>query len=595
MRVIATAGHVDHGKSTLVRALTGVDPDRLAEEKRRGLTIELGFAGTKLPSGEQIAFVDVPGHRRFIGNMLTGLGPAPAVMFVVAADQGWQAQSDEHLAAVDALGIEHGLLVLARCGRAGAIELATTRHVALERISTTSLGNVEVVETDAIEGRGLGELRCALDRLVASLPPIDRLSPVRFWIDRSFSIKGTGTVVTGTLGSGTLSIGDELAVGPRRGVVRSLEVLGEHHDRVEPVSRVAVALRGLSTEQAPRGATLLSPGAYAVSDLIDVRRRGGLPWGEASPEVSVHIGTAATTAYVRPFDELHARLTLAEPLPLRLGDRLIVRDDSAGRIHCGATVLDIDPLPVKRRGDSKRRSAQLGHWTPGGAADLVADRGVIRAATLAAMGASGWSEWRSELSERCMTVTSGWALAPGTVTGWINDLRDLLDRDAKDRLSAGVPVSSAAAALGAPAELIPALAGLAGARIAEGRVVGAAHGGELGAAEAGVETLRKRLSANPFDAPEAGELADLGLGARQLATAAKRGVLLRLPGEVVLLPDGPARAMRELVRLPQPFTTSEARETLRTTRRIVIPLLEHLDSRGWTTRIDATHRVVSGK
>ena len=202
MQVIATAGHVDHGKSALVRALTGMEPDRWAEERRRGLTIDLGFAWMTLPGGERVAFVDVPGHERFVPNMLAGVGPVPAVLFVVAADGGWMPQSAEHLAAIDAVGIRHGLLAVTRCDLA---DPGPATRQALDFVSRTSLGAVEAVAVSAVTGAGLPELRDALARLVAALPVPDPAAPVRLWVDRSFSIRGSGTVVTGTLPAGTVT------------------------------------------------------------------------------------------------------------------------------------------------------------------------------------------------------------------------------------------------------------------------------------------------------------------------------------------------------------------------------------------------------
>ena len=188
MQVIATAGHVDHGKSALVRALTGMEPDRWAEEQRRGLTIDLGFAWMTLPGGDRVAFVDVPGHERFVPNMLAGVGPVAAVLLVVAADGGWMPQSAEHLAAIDAVGIRHGLLAVTRCDLADA---GPAMRQALDVVSRTSLGTVEAVAVSAVTGTGLAELRDALARLVAALPAPDPAAPVRLWVDRSFSIRGS--------------------------------------------------------------------------------------------------------------------------------------------------------------------------------------------------------------------------------------------------------------------------------------------------------------------------------------------------------------------------------------------------------------------
>jgi selenocysteine-specific elongation factor len=248
MYVVATAGHVDHGKSTLVRALTGMEPDRWAEERRRGMTIDLGYAWMTLASGEKLAFVDVPGHERFVPNMLAGLGPVPAVMFVVAADGGWMPQSAEHLAAVDALGVRHGLLVVTRADLA---DPGPASRQALAEIGKTSLGRVEAISVSAVTGRGLDELRAALSRLLAELRGQARgsagqsgsaVDPVRLWIDRSFTIRGAGTVVTGTLPAGTVRNGQELLLTPSSQPVRvrGLQALGEPLDQVGGVARVAL-------------------------------------------------------------------------------------------------------------------------------------------------------------------------------------------------------------------------------------------------------------------------------------------------------------------------------------------------------------------
>ncbi|MCW2616454.1 MAG: selenocysteine-specific translation elongation factor, partial [Frankiales bacterium] len=268
MRVVATAGHVDHGKSTLVRALTGMEPDRWAEERRRGMTIDLGYAWTSLPSGEVLGFVDVPGHQRFIGNMLAGIGPAPAVLVVVAADEGWRRQSGEHLAAVDALGLQHGLLAVTRSDLA---DPGPATAEALEHLRGSSLGEVEAVAVAGSTGLGVDELRAALDRLVARLPAPDVGAPVRLWVDRAFTVRGSGTVVTGTLGAGTLRVGDELELRGRTVRVRGLHSLGEAYDEVRAVARVAVNLRGLERDDVERGDALLTPGSSRSVATVDVR------------------------------------------------------------------------------------------------------------------------------------------------------------------------------------------------------------------------------------------------------------------------------------------------------------------------------------
>ena len=335
MQVIATAGHVDHGKSALVRALTGMEPDRWAEERRRGLTIDLGFAWMTLPDGERVAFVDVPGHERFVPNMLAGVGPVPAVLVVVAADGGWMPQSAEHLAAIDAVGIRHGLLAVTRCDLA---DPGPATRQALEQVSRTSLGSVEAVAVSAVTGAGLPELRAALARLAAALPVPDAAAPVRLWVDRAFSIRGSGTVVTGTLPAGTVRSGQELLLTPsmRPARIRGIESLNEPVASVSGVTRVALNLRGIPADVPARGMALIDAGRWTMTKLVDVRLSGPGPL-RLPPDLTVHIGSARTLARVRilgPEGTAMARLTLRESLPLHVGDRLLLRDPGgAGVTH----------------------------------------------------------------------------------------------------------------------------------------------------------------------------------------------------------------------------------------------------------------------
>ncbi|MFW3170199.1 selenocysteine-specific translation elongation factor, partial [Geodermatophilus sp. CPCC 206100] len=374
MDVIATAGHVDHGKSTLVRALTGMEPDRWEEERRRGLTIDLGFAWTTLPSGRRLAVVDVPGHERFIGNMLAGVGSVPAALVVVAADDGWSAQTAEHVAVLDALGVRSGLLAVTKADLADpAPVLADARH----RLAATSMGEVPAVAVSAATGAGVPEVAAALDALLAGLPAPDRDAPVRLWIDRAFPITGAGTVVTGTLAAGAVTPGNRLRLGDREVVVRGVQSLGRPVERAEATARVALNLRGVAVEDLARGDALLTPGAFRTATDVDVTL-GREPEDRLPAEVVVHIGSAAVSARLRPLEGTAVRLRLAAPLPLRVGDRLLLRDPGARRV-LGADVRDVDPPELRRRGAARQRAAELAAQPAGdagAAADLGRRRGV---------------------------------------------------------------------------------------------------------------------------------------------------------------------------------------------------------------------------
>jgi selenocysteine-specific elongation factor len=588
VQVIATAGHVDHGKSTLVRLLTGMEPDRWAEERRRGLTIDLGFAWTVLGAAE-IAFVDVPGHERFVPNMLAGIGPVPAVLFVVAADEGWRAQSSEHLAALAALGVADGVLAVTRSDLA---DPAPALEQALRLIGGTSLGVVPAVAVSGRTGAGLERLRAELTALAGRLPVPDAGADVRLWVDRSFTIRGAGTVVTGTLGTGTMRPGEELAVAGGGTVrVRGVQALGRPRDAVSGVARVAVNLRGVDHRDIGRGAALITPGRWHGTAEIDVALRGApdpLP-----SRLVLHLGAAAVPARVRPLGTVRsglARLLLDRPLPLRVGDRGLLRDPGRHAIAAGITVLDVRPPGLDRRGAAARRAGDLGAARDGGPVALaelaVRDRGLVRAADLAAAG----------LPAAGTPVGAGWLADPAR---W-KEIRAAAAPAyrrwrAAHPVAAGMPAEVLRQALGLPdPALLPAALTSAGSlRLSGGLVVGS--DGLPAAVERAVAAVEADLAGEPFAAPEAYRLVELGLGPKEVAAAARAGRLLRLSPQLVLLPGAPAAAAAILAALPQPFTLSQARQALRTTRRVAVPLLEHLDRAGLTRRNPDDTRTVTGR
>jgi len=593
--VVATAGHVDHGKSTLVRALTGMEPDRWAEERRRGLTIDLGFAWTTLPSGREVAFVDVPGHERFLGNMLAGLGPAPVVCFVVAADEGWSAQSSDHRDAVAALGIRHGLIVVTRADRAPHHAEDTLAQARAE-LAGTGLAHAPGIVVSAVEGTGLDDLRAALDDVLAGLPAADPADRLRLWIDRSFSVTGAGTVVTGTLAAGSLARGDRLQVvgrgqDSREVQVRGLQSRGAGRDRLLPMDRAAVNLRGMAADEVRRGDALLTPDAWPAAATLDVRRTDGVPLDETPGHLTVHVGTTAVPARVRAFDSDYARLSLEWPLPLVVGDRLLLRDPGGRRVLGGVHVLDPEPPRLRRRGDGTRRAGALAAMPlEGDVITKVARSGAVEERHLRRLGLIGAA---AEPPEGILVI-SGWWVHQPSYDVWRSRVREIVERERDHNpVSNGVSQGALRAAIGHPGgAFLQGLVADAGLEQHAGMVRLPGPYDDLGTAEAGVVELEARLAAAPFEAPEADDLVALGLGVRELAAAERLGRVLRLPDGIVLLPPAPALAMQRLARLSQPFTTSQARRALDTTRRVAIPLLEHLDKRGWTRRVDGAHREV---
>jgi selenocysteine-specific elongation factor len=579
MEVIATAGHVDHGKSALVRALTGMEPDRWAEERRRGLTIDLGFAWTTLPTGRRIAVVDVPGHERFIGNMLAGVGSVPAALLVVAADDGWSAQTAEHVAVLDALGVRNALLAVTKADLADpAPVLADLR----ERLVATSMGDVPGVAVSARTGAGLPELTRALDMLFAALPAPEADGAVRLWIDRAFTIRGAGTVVTGTLSAGTVSAGDRFRVGEREVVVRGVQSLGEPVESITATARVALNLRGVAVEEISRGDALLTPGAFRRTDVVDVTLAAE---PERLPaEVVVHVGSATVGARLRPLDGAVVRLRLATALPLRVGDRLLLRDPGTRRV-VGADVRDVDPPELRRRGAARLRAAELAaqpEGTAGAGADL-ARRRIVRAEDFAAMG------WPVPGGA---TAHGPWLLAAGLADELAARVPDVVTRYRRLRpLEPGPPAEVVRRALELPdAELVSALVRTP-LELREGRVVDgtAVLPPEV---QRAVDAVRARLAEDPFAAPEAPDLVAAGLGVRELGAAVRSGQLVRIADAVYLAPGIAEIARARLMGVAQPFTLSQARQAWGTSRRVAVPLAEWLDAHGVTVRLpDNTRRL----
>jgi selenocysteine-specific elongation factor len=583
LHVIATAGHVDHGKSTLVRALTGTDPDRLEEERRRGLSIQLGYCWTSLPGVGDVAFVDVPGHERFISTTLAGVGPVSAAMFVVAADDPWMPQAAEHLAALDALGVSHGVLVVTRSDLADpAPALARAR----DELSRTSLRGVPAVTVSGRTGAGLDRLRETLGDVARGLPAPDDGSDVRLWVDRRFHVRGAGAVVTGTLPAGTITVGDTLqADGRPNGPllrIRGIECLTEQVSSVHGVARVALDLGGKVPDGVRPGSALVTPGAFWASDVLDVRLSAG---GRVPQRPTLHVGSCSVATHARPLDDRHARLTLQRPLPLRIGDRAILRDPGS-RALWSVRVLDPAPPPLRRRGAAAARAQELAS-ADGVLADELARRHVARRSMLRRIGVPDHEPPEGTL------VLGDWMVSAEHAARLRRKLADLVRSRSTDLLP-GVSVNEAVQGLALPDKEL--LGGLLGEslRVQQGRVVPVERTELPDALATAVRALTRDLASAPFAAPDAARLAELGLDTRRLAALARAGHLLRLDQAVVLLPGADAAALERLRSLPQPFTTSQARQALGTSRRVVLPLLAHLDRAGWTSRgADDRRTVVS--
>ncbi|HEY7175087.1 MAG TPA: SelB C-terminal domain-containing protein, partial [Micromonosporaceae bacterium] len=495
----------------------------------------------------------------------------------------------EHVAALDALGVRHGVLAATRSdlGDAG-LAIAEAR----ERLAGTSLEDIEAVTVSPVAGVGLDDLRTALLRLTKQMP--QTYSPAtRLWIDRVFTIRGVGTVVTGTLASGRISVGDELLVASSGEAVRvrGLETLKSAVPSVDAVSRVAVNLRGTKSGDLIRGDALIGRDWWARVDTVDVRLVN--PPQRLPTELALHVGSAAVAARVRPLGNDTARLSLRSPLPLHIGERAILRDPGEQHVVSGIIVLDTMPPDLGRRGAAARRAAELDVMTgdPDPARE-VQRRRAVRRDRLVAAGVLDPSAGTPGGAVRA----GAWLIADDQWRAWRAEIGAVLDDwSSTHPMSPGMPSPAVTRQLGLPdQELLALIVSSVDDVTLDGDGV---H--RLGVVptlpprvEAGLAAMVARLASDPFDAATGPELDAAGLTDAHLSTAVKNGRLLRVAASVFLAPNAVDEAARRLASLPQPFTMSAAREALATTRRVSVPLLELLDRRGITLRTDDQRRTM---
>jgi selenocysteine-specific elongation factor len=626
--VIGTAGHVDHGKSTLVRALTGIDPDRLAEEKARGLTIDLGFAWTVLPSGREVGFVDVPGHERFVHNMLAGVGGISCALLVVDAAEGWRPQSAEHLAILDLLGLRAGVVALTKADLVDDASRAAMGERVAARLRGTGLAGSEVVATAVPPGParsiGLDGLLAALDRaLDATEEPADRGRP-RLPVDRVFSVRGSGTVVTGTLTGGRLvaeTEGELLAAGgrPRRVRVRGLHGHGRALDAAAPARRVAANLAGVAVEDVGRGDVLVLPGQWRQTAVADarirvlesapapLRGRGAYLLYAGAAEVGVRL-QPLDAHEVGPGEAGLVRLHLDRPLTLDAFEPVVLRDSGSDETVAGGPVLD--PFPagrVRGTGARVRRVEELEAREAAGRAGLVervlAERGLAPLADLpwlaatSPAAASAAVDRLTAADAAVRTRTVAWSPA-----GFAAARRRVLDAVAAhhraEPLAPGLPAQVARHATAGGGEIVEAL-------VAEGALVADGPALRLPDHDVRLSPAQQRARRAVEDAVAAAgvavfaerELVELGADRQLVAALTRLGVLVRLaPGAWI-----GARTLDRAVELLAAafpdggeFSAGEAREALATSRKTVIPLLEHLDRAGVTVRAGDARRLRAG-
>ncbi len=558
MHVVATAGHVDHGKSTLITALTGTDPDRLAEEKARGLTIDLGFAGMQLPSGRGVSFIDVPGHVRFLKNMLAGVGGVDACLFVVAATEGWKPQSEEHLRILSLLGIRNGIIALTKVGQADDDLIELAKLEIADHIDGTFLTDAEIVEVDAIDGRGVDTVASALDKMLETTPTaIDSKRP-RLWIDRVFAAKGAGTVVTGTLTGGMIRVDDELEVLPGNHAVRVRALQSQYADRtkVGPGNRVAANLSGVSHDQLRRGDVLIRSsqwhitrqvdGSLQVLDSLDrpVTRRGAHVAYIGSGEHSVRVRVLGPDA-IDPGGQGAVRMHLPDGLPLVPGDRFILRESGQGVTLGGGEILDVDPIIAA----SVARPDRL-------VERVISERGRVDVQELERL-----------TGERREPDVGRWAVDPSTLEATRTHLRASITGAGALGLDIATLGEFERAVLDTLTEIATA-GGLARAAEAVDPLAG--------------HSFLDQLAAEPFSPPDPD-----GIDRAELRELVRRGDVVE-EGGVYFAAGAIDKAARVVSRLleeaPEGITVAQARDAWSTTRKYAIPLITRLDNTGVTRR-----------
>ncbi|MCX7858539.1 MAG: selenocysteine-specific translation elongation factor [Chloroflexus sp.] len=607
MFIIGTAGHVDHGKSTLVKALTGIDPDRLLEEKQREMTIDLGFAWLTLPSGREVSLVDVPGHERFIKNMLAGVGGIDAVLLVIAADEAVMPQTREHLAIIDLLDIRYGIVVLSKIDLVDHEWLALVSDEVRAALAGSTLATAPIVPISARTGVGLAELAQALDRLLDTLPARHRADGIpRLAIDRSFAISGFGTVVTGVLRDGSLSVGQEVEILPQglRARIRGLQSHQRPLEQALPGTRVAVNLAGIHYREVGRGDVLAVPGALAPTTLLDAQIRvvGDAPPLRHNTALDLFIGSSEAPCRLAllaadelaPGEQGWAQLRLAKPVVAVAGDRFILRIPSPSQTVAGGVVVDPHPprhrrfraeviaaLALRMQGSPAERLLQaLADGRPRLRAEVVVAAGVTELEMATALPALLANGQVVTLGNDGLISAAGWSALRATLCAALASYHQRFP------LRRGMPREEARQRVQAPARLWP---GIVATALAEG-LIGVDDTTVRLADFVPQPTAGQRrqldlqlaaMARNPYAPPS------LDLDGELLAWALDQGLLVKIAPDLYLLPAIYAEMVawvRSTIETRGSLTVAELRDHFGISRRYAVALLEHLDERRITRR-----------
>jgi len=621
--VLGTAGHIDHGKSSLIKALTGTDPDRLKEEQSRGITIELGFARLELPSGRSMGVVDVPGHEKFVRQMVAGATGIDVVLLVIAADDGVMPQTREHLAILDLLGVERGVVALTKSDLVDTEWLDLVRADIAQLLVGTSIEGAPVVAVSSKTGQGLPELLATLDEVAVDTPSKHAELPLRLPVDRVFTIAGAGTVVTGTMWSGSAGKDDPVEIYPS-GVearVRGVQVHSEQVERAHAGQRVAMNIAGVEREQISRGDIVAAPGTLTVTDRFDARFTYlGFP-GEDKPfetgtRVHVHHGTREVLGRVllvehealRPGESALAQVRLEEPLAPRYDDRFIVRSYSPVFTIGGGMVLDALPprRTVLKPHERELLEALLAHDLSSASVGLLASRALPMTSTqvAAALGVPRphvADELNKAKLERIKVGSETAYITAEALDGLVREIeRELLafhDADStatglatsalRDRVDRRLTPKAFDAVLEVADQRGVAITEKGSVRHPKAAVSAIAQEGQArerllvllrtqGLAPSGVLDLAKETGTDP------------GIARKVLGALTTDGAVVRVSSEMHFSAEAMEQARGVLVTYlethPAGASASELRDALGVSRKYAIPLLEYFDARGVTRR-----------
>ncbi len=623
--IIGTAGHVDHGKTMLIKALTGIDTDRLKAEKERGISIELGYAFCRLPSGRRAGIVDVPGHERFIKNMLAGVGGIDLVLLVIAADEGVMPQTREHLNIIELLQIKQGVVALTKVDLVDEEFLELVREEVRDFLQHTSLKNAPLVEVSSVTGKGLKELLAAIDQAAAQVKEKPAAGPVRLPVDRAFSITGFGTVVTGTLWSGVIRVNDVLEIMPRgkEARVRSLQVHGEKVAEARAGQRVAVNIPGVEVTEVERGSVLVQKGAFLLSNRMDVHLfllKDAPKALRHRSRVRFYLGTAEILGRVLLLDReelppgqtAYGQLLLEEPTVAARGDRFILRSYSPMHTIGGGAIIDpaaqrhkrgrkevIEALAAREKGDPEElvlgilKAGKNKLWTVEEmkAAGLSGEELAGVLSRLAARGQVQKIEIDHEEHFVCAEVYQRWGQELKSLLATYHQehpLREGLPREElRSRLFSALNSRQMQSLLG-----VMEKQGIV--RLAAQTVALPDFSPYLdGRQQKILAQIEKAYKEGGFSPPRWAEVAGLaGLEAEEaqelLQYCLRRAILVKVADDLYFHADAVEEAkklLRDFLAEQGEITVGEARDIWRTSRKYALPLLEYFDRTKVTRRI----------